>query len=107
MTGLKVGIVGNLTMSSRAGLTIIGWMVTLMRASGRAARAMARMSFTDSRTAFALVRFKRTPPTSDLCTMSGDRILATTASLRARNGAANATASSASRAKNAGTMGMP
>ena len=49
------------------------------RIAASAARARARMSVAASRTGCAAsVRLSRTPPTSDLCTMSGDRILATT-----------------------------
>ena len=68
------------TISSRAfGRTIIGCSVTpMMRASGRTALALAMISATALRTAAALVRLSRTPPTSDLCTMSRDRILTTT-----------------------------
>ena len=42
------------------------------------ARARARISATASRTARSLARFSRTPPTSDLWTMSGERIFTTT-----------------------------
>ena len=68
--------------------------------------ARARISATASRTAPSLVRLSRTPPTSDLCTMSGERILTTTVVPSASNGAAAAAASSASRASSAGAIGM-
>ena len=74
--------------------------------SGLAALPRARISATASRTARSLVRFSRTPPTSDLCTMSGERILATTVDPPASRGAATAAASSASRASSAGVTGM-
>ena len=46
----------------------------------------ARISATASRTASSPARSSRTPPTSDLCTMSGDRILRTTGTPLARCG---------------------
>ena len=42
------------------------------RAPGFAARARLKISAAASRTASSLARSSRTPPTSDLCTMSGD-----------------------------------
>ena len=107
-TGPKVGSSAIPAISSRAfGRTIIGWMVTpVMRASGLLLRARARISATASRTARSLVRLSRTPPTSDLCTMSGDRIFATTVDPSASSGAATAAASSGSRASSAGAIGM-
>ena len=51
-----------------------------MRACGVAAlHALAEYRCAAASAASALVRFSRTPPTSDLCTMSGDRILTATA----------------------------
>jgi hypothetical protein len=108
MTGPKVGSSAIPAINSRAfARTIIGWMVTpVMRASGLAARARARISSTASRTARSLVRLSRTPLTSDLCTMSGDRIFATTPDPSSKNGRAAAAASSALRASCAGAIGI-
>ena len=108
ITGPKVGSSAMPAMSSRAfGRSTIGWIVTpVMRASGLAARARSRISAVASRTARSLVRLSRTPPTSDLCTMSGDRILTTTVAPSAMSGAATAAASSASRASKAGAIGI-
>ncbi len=75
-------------MSSRAaGRSIIGSIVTpSMRASGLAARAASITSRAACSAAAGLVRPSRTPPTSLLCWMSGERIFTTTAlcSLRMR-----------------------
>ena len=108
ITGPKVGSSAIPAISSRAfGRKIIGCIVTpVMRAPGFIAFALARMSVTASRTALSVVRFSRTPPTSDLCTMSGDRILTTTVLPSVRKGAAACTDSSASRASTAGTIGI-
>ena len=90
-TGPKVGSSAIPAISSRAlRRRTIGWTVTpAMRASGLAALARARMSEAASATACALVRFSRTPPTSDLCTISGDRILTTAVPPLASSGAAD------------------
>jgi len=108
MTGPKVGSSAMPRMSSCAfGRTIIGWMVTpAMRASGRAARADAMISAAAVRTDDSDARPSLTPPTSDLWTMSGDSILTTTGVPAVRNRLANAPASSASRARSVGTVGM-
>ena len=66
-------------INSRAfGRTNIGWTVTpTRRAVGRAARARRRISSVSASTAFSLVRLSRTPSTSDLWMMSGDRTFTT------------------------------
>ena len=53
-----------------------------MRASGLRGPRPREDVGAASRTAASLVRLSRTPPTSDLCTMSGERIFTTTATLR-------------------------
>ena len=78
-----------------------------MRASGRAWRARSKMPAAASRTEAALARFRRTPPTSDLCTMSCDRIFNATGWPSASSGSAAATAASGSVAHTADTTGMP
>ena len=77
-------------INSRAcGRAIIGCTTRpSMRASGRATLTASSISRAAVPTASALARLKRTPPTSDLCTISRDRILIATAWPAARNSAA-------------------
>ena len=108
-TGPNTGSSAMPQISSRAfGRRIIGCTVTpSRRAPGRSSRARRRMSRAASRTASALTRFKRTPSTSDLCGMSGERIFTATGVPEPSSGAAASTAASGSAAVTLGAIGMP
>ncbi len=80
MTGPNSGSSTAPTMSSWApGPPAMGCTVKPeTRASGLSSDTRARISSAASRTASGVARSRRTPPTSDLCVMSGDRILSAT-----------------------------
>ena len=96
ITGPKVGSSAMPAISSRAfGRRTIACTVTpVTRAPGFSRSARSKMSRVAWRTASSLVRSSFTPPTSDLWTMSGERILTATVPPSARIGRAAAAASS-------------
>ena len=73
-------------------------------ASGRSARSRSAMRSAASRTLAASARSSATPPTSDLCVTSGERILSAAGK---PSSAAMRAASSGSRAMRVATIGIP
>ena len=78
-----------------------------MRACGRFSRARCRMVVAADCTACRLPRFKRTPSTSDLCGMSGEKIFTATLMPCSSSGWARSIASCGSRATITSNDGMP
>ncbi|PAV93801.1 hypothetical protein WR25_07988 [Diploscapter pachys] len=78
-----------------------------MRASGRSWRARDRIALAALCTAGSVDRLRRTPSTSDLCGISGERIFSATVAPRSSSGCARSIASCASRACITGAEGMP
>ncbi len=76
-----------------------------MRAAGRCARTRSSMSAAAARTCAAPARPSTTPPTSDLCEMSGLRILIATG--KPITAAASAAAAGSATTRVVATTGMP
>ncbi|MNN70986.1 hypothetical protein D3C81_1868820 [compost metagenome] len=96
-------------INSRAlGRTRLGCTITpSMRACGRCSRARLRMDVAAACTAGKVLRFKRTPSTSDLCGMSDEKIFTATLMPCSSSGWARSIASCGSRATITSSDGMP
>ena len=108
ITGPKVGSSATPRINSRAaGRLIIGWIMTpSICASGRARVARAMISAAALRTPSLVATPSTTPPTSDLCVISRDRIFTATARFCARKLSAFAAAASGLSAESVGTIGI-